>query len=751
MARNSRSRKTLSGGNRRRKSKGHSSEASSKNKRYDHSNAKSRDQQLLQLEDDIVGFIHSRGGSATRKQIFEGLQLSSRGKRKILEGTLQALCLGKTLSCKGDLFRLRHSKNLVEATISSHPRGFAFARPVTTLGDTRENDIFVSPGSTGTANHGDRVLIRLTKARRDKQDGRVVTVLQRATTQIVGTYQANGLVIPEDDRFTYNVQINSKETAGAKAGEVVVAEVTDFSSGTHRPTGRVLKILGDSSDPSVQADIVIYLHELPHEFGAQTIQQVMELDGTIKPEEGRADLREIPHITIDSETARDFDDAVAIEKNGKTFRLYVSIADVSHYVTIGSPIDQDAYQRGTSVYFPGRVVPMLPERLSNDLCSLVPNQDRLAFTAIMDFDLQGKLIGKKFTKSIIRSHQRFTYNIVYDILSSAPTAEIRKEYKSFVADLEKMAKLAGILEKKRVHRGSIGFEIPEPEINLDRDGRISHISRSQRNQAHKLIEEFMLAANEAVAAAFSELDQPGRFAFVYRIHEKPDTLKVEEFVEFAKSIGITLPKESNSPRWFAEVIEAVKDSPKEYIISNLLLRTMQQARYSPDNAGHFGLAASDYCHFTSPIRRYPDLMVHRALQHLIKIDKKSDHPKACYSSPDEAGTFLSGRERTAVKAERELIERLQVRYMANHIDEEFAGIVSGVASFGIFVELLDSFISGAIPIADLTGDFYEIDDKNHRVLGKTSGRIIQIGDQIMVKVNEVNIRRRRINFMLSEG
>ncbi|MCK4839081.1 MAG: RNB domain-containing ribonuclease, partial [Desulfobulbaceae bacterium] len=440
MARNSRSKKTPTSP-RRRKGQGRPATAA-KHKRPDRTALKSRDRQLLELEDDIVGFIYTKSGQATRKEIFAGLHLATRGKRKILEGTLQALCLGKTLSCKGDLFRIHNRKSLVEATISAHPRGFAFARPLTELENSRENDIFIPPNSSGTANHGDRVLVRLTKARRDKQEGRVVRVLQRATTRIVGTYQANGLVIPEDDRFTYNVQIGPKQTGGAKAGEVVVAEVTDFSSGAHRPTGRIIKVLGSSDDPSVQADIVIHLHELPHEFSAETLEQVRELDGTIKLEPGRADLRDIPHVTIDSETARDFDDAVAIEKNGQNFRLYVSIADVSHYVSTGSPLDQDAYQRGTSVYFPGRVVPMLPERLSNDLCSLVPDQDRLAFTAILDFDLRGKLIGKSFTKSIIRSHQRFTYNIVYAILSAAPTDGIHTEYKSFVADLEMMAKLA---------------------------------------------------------------------------------------------------------------------------------------------------------------------------------------------------------------------------------------------------------------------------------------------------------------------
>ena len=300
---------------------------------------RTRDFELIHLEDKIVGFIYANGGQASRKEIAIGLDLPSRGKRKELEHTLQALCLGKTLSSKGDLFRNHNLQNLVEAIISSHPRGFAFARPLTEKKDTRENDIFIPPGHTSTANHGDRALIRLTKARRDKQEGRVVMVLQRATTRIVGTFQTNGLVIPEDDRFTYHVRIDPTQDGGAKAGEVVVAEVFDFSSGPHRPTGRITKIIGNSDDPSVQADIVIYLHELPFEFTPETLEQIKHLDSEIKPQEGRVDLREIPHVTIDGETAKDFDDAVAIEKKGDRYRLYVSIADVSHYVTPGSPLD----------------------------------------------------------------------------------------------------------------------------------------------------------------------------------------------------------------------------------------------------------------------------------------------------------------------------------------------------------------------------------------------------------------------------
>lgn len=746
MTRKTRSQKA-SAGRRRRKSKEYTAKKSGRFT-TGATRGRDRDYELIQIEDKIVGFIYANAGQATRKEITAGLELPSRGKRKELEHILQALCLGKTLSCKGDIFRNHNLKNLVEATISSHPRGFAFARPITEQRDTRENDIFIPPGQTATANHGDRALIRLAKTRRGKQEGRVVKVLQRTTTRIVGTYQSNGLVIPEDERFTYNVRIDPLQTGSAEAGQVVVAEVFDFSSSPQHPTGRIIKIIGNSDDPSVQADIVIHLHELPYEFSPETMAQVKHLDSEIKPAADRADLRDIVHVTIDGETAKDFDDAVAIEKKGDNYRLFVSIADVSHYVTPASPLDEDAYQRGTSVYFPGRVVPMLPERLSNDLCSLVPEKNRFAFTAILDFDNRGNLRSKKFTKSIIRSHQRFTYTTVYDILTADAKARIRQSYKPFCQDLELMAELAALLGKRRMKRGSIGFELPEPEFHLDAEGHIDHITRSSRNQAHKLIEEFMLAANEAVAAAFTESDQADRLDFLYRIHEQPDTLKVEKFIEFAKKLGLPLANEPTQPRWFAKIIDTVKGSPKEYIISNLLLRTMQQARYAPDNAGHFGLAASDYCHFTSPIRRYPDLMVHRALQLLISRDKKARGPKKTYSSVDEAGEFLSGRERTAVDAEREVVQRLQVRYMADKIGEEFTGIVSGVASFGLFIELLDSFISGVIPIADLSGDYYEIDEKNHRVIGKSSGRAIQIGDQIQVAVNEVNIQRRRINFRL---
>jgi len=707
--------------------------------------------QPLQFEEDIVDFIFAKGGQATRNEIAEALNLSSRSKRRSLEHTLKDLCRGKILACEGDIFRNHRAGDLVEAVIHAHPRGFGFASPVkpaktkTPVKESRENDIFIPAPFMGSAAHGDRVLIRQT-THGDRPEGRIIKVLERKTSRIIGTFR-NGRVTPEDDRLLYKIMIPPEHTAGAADNEIVLAEITSFDSGMRRPEGRIIKVLGNSDDPAIQSDIVIQLHELPHEFSRATIEQVEMLDGAIIPQPGRADLRDVLHVTIDGETAKDFDDAVAVDETEQGFRLHVSIADVSHYVAPGSPLDQDAYQRGTSVYFPGRVVPMLPERLSNDLCSLVPDRDRFAFTAILDFDRQGNLLARKFTKALIRSHHRFTYNVVQKILSASPEASIRKQYEPFLEPLARMAALATALETKRTKRGSIGFEIPEPEIILDEKGAIAAISRSRRFQAHKIIEELMLAANEAVAKTFSE-PQKKDYDFLFRIHETPDPLKVEEFLKFATTIGIKPSSEKVAPKMFAGIVDKVRNTPREYIISNLMLRTMKQARYSPENHGHFGLAASDYCHFTSPIRRYPDLMVHRALEQFLE-QGPSSKTKRCYANPEEAGEHLSQRERKAVDAERELVSRLQVRYMAKHIDEEFDGIVSGVASFGLFVELLDSFISGGLPLTDLTDDYYEVDEKNHRLIGKLSGRKIQIGDLIRVKVSEVNIRRRRINFKLA--
>ncbi|NTV13325.1 MAG: ribonuclease R [Desulfobulbaceae bacterium] len=701
----------------------------------------------LSMEDQLLLLLHGQGGSAERQDFARGLKPAARGEQRKLDKLLDHFCRSGLLACDGETYTLRPGPELFEATFNANPRGFGFVTPVDAPTFGRENDVFIPAPYLGSAAHGDRVLVRVEEPRRERPEGRIIKVLNRGATQVVGIYRL-GRVFPEDQRFTYRVEVNPDSVSRQDEGKVVLAEITDFNSDPLHPKGRVVKVLGDPDDPAIQAEIVISAHHLPNQFSAAALAEAAALVPAIQPGADRLDLREIPHVTIDGETAQDFDDAVAISEIPAGYRLHVSIADVSHYVTPGSPLDEEAYQRGTSIYFPGRVVPMLPERLSNDLCSLVPDQDRLAFTAILDFDPEGTLINKKFTRAVIRSHFRFTYNLVQEILDATPKAKVRSQHKQFVASLQSMAKLAAALEKRRSKRGSIGFELPEADIRLDASGAIASVSRTHRLQAHKLIEEFMLAANEAVAATFTKAAKAARRDFLYRIHEQPDPMKVENFVQFARTIGVALGRDPGTPKWFAKIIDSVHGTPREYVISNLLLRTMQQARYAPENVGHFGLAATDYCHFTSPIRRYPDLLVHRSLARLL-TPKGAGRGKPFYSSAEEAGLFLSDRERKAVTAEREVTERLQVRYMAKHLGEEFEGIVSGVAGFGLFVELLDSFISGGVPVADLTDDYYEIDEKNHRLLGKRSGRKIGIGDIIRVRVAAVHIERRRIDFALA--
>ncbi|MDH5299171.1 MAG: ribonuclease R, partial [Desulfobulbaceae bacterium] len=531
---------------------------------------------------------------------------------------------------------------------------------------------------------------------------------------------------------------------GAKNGEAVVAEITDYRPDNRNPEGRIVEVLGDPNSLQVQTDMVIRKLELPHAFAEAALAQAEALDGVVRPEAGRADLREVLHVTIDGEDARDFDDAVAVVKSPGGYRLYVSIADVSHYVTPGSPLDLDAFRRGTSVYFPTRVVPMLPERLSNDLCSLVPDQDRYAFTAILDFDRKGNRIGKQFTKSLIRSHRRLTYTKVRQVLVDQDPA-MRKELKGLLTPLKCMGELAAEIEKQRMARGSIGFELPEAKVEIGEDDQVTGIIRLERNRAHKLIEEFMLAANEAVAETFAQRGMPS----LYRIHEPPDPIKVSEFVEFGRGMGLALPTGSGSPAWFGKVIGLVVGTPQEYIVNNLLLRTMQQARYSPDNVGHFGLAAEYYTHFTSPIRRYPDLMVHRALSKLLAAPEarvKSAADQAPVDTLVDAGAALSKRERVAVDAEREVVDRLKVRFMAQRIDSHYDGVVAGVTSFGLFVELIDIFVNGAVAIGDLNDDYYHHDERHHRLVGKRTNKCFQIGDLVRVRVASVEPSRRHINF-----
>ncbi len=700
------------------------------------------------LYHQLLTLLYKAGTPLHNKEIFRQLDLPL-SSRKPLNKLLLRLTSEKILKQKNKLeYGMGPKHGLVEGTVDQNAKGFGFVTGLSSrIAPVKyDRDPFLSPNNMGSAVHGDKVLIRVFKVTRDgRPEAEVISILGRGKEQLAGfvSIQSNQTIVyPEDTRYPFTIRLQEKLPADLHDGDAVIVKLEGESDDSRYQQGRLLEFLGNPDSVDVQMRLVIEKHNLPYQFNAKTIAQTEAISDTITPSKNRLDLRDIQHVTIDGETAKDFDDAICVQKTRNGYRLYVSIADVSHYVQPGTELDKEAYLRGTSIYFPGRVIPMLPERLSNGLCSLVPGEDRYAFTAILDFDKQGHLKNKKFAKSIICSAQRFTYTTVRQILTDHDL-EVRRTHKEFLTPLKWASELATELMHLRKQRGSIGFTIPEPFMELDDQGKIVTISRTERNFAHKMIEEFMLAANEAVAELFTENHLDG----LYRIHEKPSPEKIKEFIDFGHSLGIDLPPLRQDPDWFGQVLAQVKGSPKEYVINNLLLRTMQQARYDGKNVGHFGLAATDYTHFTSPIRRYPDLTVHRTLQQFlqrsakVKIKKKGNT-----HSITEMGAFLSTRERAAVTAERDMNDRLKVRYMHSKIGESFQAVISGVTGSAIFVELLDLFVSGGISLTTLKDDYYIFDAKHHRLKGKHSGRSFQLGDLITVGLLDVDLRRNRIYF-----
>ncbi|MEW6219816.1 MAG: ribonuclease R, partial [Thermodesulfobacteriota bacterium] len=696
--------------------------------------------------DQVLSLLHGQEHPLRLVEIMNSLDLERRHKRD-LERLLGHLVAEDVLALTPEhAYALVPSRSLREGTLSMHPRGFGLVDLEAGEGDRTEKVLISEPDLAG-GRHRDRVLVRLLP-RHNRQGlvkGRIVRIVERTVSSVVGIYSSAGpmgLVTPVDDRFPFQILIKKKDALGARSGEVVVASIRETTDEMRANVeGRVIEILGDPQELAVLTRMVVRAHGLPDAFPPEVEAEAAALAPPAPPYPDRLDLRPVPHVTIDGETARDFDDAVAAEKTPDGFRLHVSIADVSHYVRPGSALDREAFRRGTSVYFPTLVLPMLPERLSNDLCSLVPDADRLAMTAILELDHQGRPRSSRFARSVIRSRARLTYTLVARILDGEPAA--CAEQPQLVSPLRVLDELAQQLAARRKERGAIGFELPEAEIEVAATGQVTAIGRRQRNAAHKLIEELMLAANEAVALALSQAKRP----LLFRIHEPPDAVKVEEFSQFAASLGLELPRGPATPAWFGQVLDMVAGSPTEYIVNNLLLRTMKQARYAPDNPGHFGLAADHYTHFTSPIRRYPDLTVHRALGELLA------HPRPRHGESaadlDQAGEFLSGREREAMLAEREVDDRFRARFMADHLGEDFQAVVSGIVAFGFFVELVAHSASALVPMADLRDDYYEWDERGHQLVGRLTGQAIRLGDLVTVTISAVDVLRGRITCTLA--
>lgn len=692
--------------------------------------------------EEILRLMEEEDRPLLIREVLRLLRLPKDQRQRVKEIFRDLAEKGKIVKIRGNRYGLPIKMNLVVGRVKCHPDGYGFVIPE----KEGEQDIFVSRRNLKEAMHGDRVVARVESIRKKGREGSVIRILERGLRKVVGKFMRGknySYVIPEDERIIQEVLIPEGETKRARPNQIVVAEITRYPTERVRPEGRVTHLLGYPDDPEVEPQIIIHKYDLPHRFSSTVLKEARDLPLIPSPDDyqGRVDLRDISTFTIDGEKARDFDDAVSIQKEkdgGMT--LYVSISDVSHYVREETTLDEEAYLRGTSVYFPDRAIPMFPPELSNEICCLHPNSDRLTLTVELRYDAHGNEKGVRFYPSVIRSGKRLTYTIVKKVLLD-DDVELKKKYGDIVPSLERMADLSQTLRQKRMGRGALDFDLPEPEIILDLQGETEGIIRAERNLAHQIIEEFMIAANEAVAHFLEE----NGFPSIYRIHEPPKGEAVDEFRRFVSHLGHKMKKDAEDPsKELQRVLLEVKGRPEERVVNNILLRSMKWAKYSANNVGHFGLASKSYTHFTSPIRRYPDLIVHRILKRVLS---KKDG-RASEEVLVRKAEHLSHRERVAMEAEREILDRYRVRFMKDKVGEVFKGVIGGVAAFGFFVELQDIFVEGMVRVTSLYDDYYQYHEKRYCLVGERTHKTFRMGDEVVVRVDRVDVERRHIDFGL---
>src|SRR3954471_2426399 len=653
---------------------------------------------------------------------------------------------GLVVRTRSNRYGLPEKMNLIRGKLTGHAKGFAFVIPE----EPGMDDIFIPPNEINNALHGDTVLARVSsESSGQRKEGTVIRILERGMTKIVGTYTESksfGFVIPDEKKFAGDIFIPKAASNGAVEGHKVVVELTTYPEGRRSAEGEVIEILGHKNDPGVDILSVIHKHGLPQEFPGEVLQQANEAPETIDESEieNRRDLRNEMIVTIDGADAKDLDDAVTVTKlaNGN-YKLGVHIADVSHYVTEESPIDKEAAERGTSVYLVDRVIPMIPHRLSNGICSLNPKVDRLTLSCEMEIDSDGEVVNHEIFQSVIKTTERMTYSEVNRILTEQDE-ELFERYEPLIPMFQLMEELAEALRGKRMHRGAIDFDFKESKVLVDEEGKPTDVVLRERSVGEKLIEEFMLAANETIAEHFHWMDVP----FIYRIHEDPKEEKLRRFFEFITNFGYIVKGTANSvhPRALQEIIEEVRGKPEEMVISTVMLRSMQQAKYDPDNLGHFGLSAEYYTHFTSPIRRYPDLIVHRLIRTYLIEGKLNETTKAKWDARlPEIADHSSKMERRSVDAERETDELKKAEYMEDKIGEEYDGIISSVTNFGLFVELPNT-IEGLVHVSYMTDDYYRYDERHLAMIGERTGNVYRIGDEITIRVINVNKDERSIDF-----
>ncbi len=637
--------------------------------------------------------------------------------------------------------------NIKTGIFSATQKGFGFV-----IIEGESEDIFIPENATKGAMHGDKVAIMINKERTGKrQEGMVLRILDRGMKEIVGTFQKSknyGFVIPDNQKFSHDIFVPKEHTKGAVTGHKVLVTVTNYGDEDHNPEGRVVEIIGHSNDPGVDIMSVVKAYDLPVEFPKDVFRVLDFIPDEIDQNEisNRMDIREMQTITIDGEDAKDLDDAVSLTKEGDIYHLGVHIADVTHYVKEGAALDKEAFRRGTSVYLVDRVIPMLPHKLSNGICSLNPGVDRLALSCFIDIDSKGNVIGHRIAETVIRSDSRMTYSDVSKIIEDKDE-ELIKKYEDLVPMLMLMLELSEVLKSRRHRRGAINFDFPESKIIVDYNGKPIEIREYERNKATKIIEEFMLIANETVAEDYFWQEIP----FLYRTHDNPDEEKIKALAIFINNFGysIRIGNEDIHPKELQKLLNRIEDTPEEALISRLTLRSMKQAKYTVANTGHFGLSAKYYTHFTSPIRRYPDLQIHRIIKENIngRLDeeRRSHYEKILY----EVANHSSRTERRADEAEREVEKMKKVEYMLEHIGEVFDGVISGITNWGIYVELPNT-IEGMVRVSEMEDDYYLYDEERYQMVGEHTKKIYKLGQKVKVEVVNADKLLRTIDFAFVE-
>ncbi|QQJ46293.1 ribonuclease R [Staphylococcus pseudintermedius] len=710
----------------------------------------------MNLKEEIIAIIKSADYEPMSVSDFQdALGLSSADSfRDLIKILVELEQTGMVTRTKQDRYQKQQQKTnsgLVRGTLSQNKKGFAFLRP----DDQEMEDIFIPPTKINRAMDGDVVLVEVKKSRGDfrkgKFEGEVKAIESHSIKQVVGTFSEArhfGFVVPDDKRIMQDIFVPKGQELGAVEGHKVLVQITQYSDGTNSPEGQISAILGHKNDPGVDILSIIYQHGIEIEFPDDVLKEAENVPETIQPDElkGRRDLRDELTITIDGADAKDLDDAIAVKKldNGNT-ELTVSIADVSYYVTEGSALDREAYDRATSVYLVDRVIPMIPHRLSNGICSLNPEVDRLAMSCRMEIDAQGQVVKHEIFESVIHSNARMTYDAVNRIITDKDAAT-RAQYPEIVPMLDLAQTLSQQLIAMRKKRGEIDFDIKEAKVIVNEEGIPKEVVTRERGEGERLIESFMLIANETVAEHFNQMEVP----FIYRIHEQPKSERLRQFFDFITNFGIMVKGtgEDIHPSTLQNIHEEIAGRPEDMVISTMMLRSMQQARYDADNLGHFGLAADYYTHFTSPIRRYPDLIVHRLVRKYL-IEKSMDG-RAMHEWEEklpQIAEHTSNRERRAIDAERDTDELKKAEFMIQHIGDEFEGVISSVVNFGMFVELPNT-IEGMVNMQNMSDDYYHFDERQMALIGERKAKVYRIGDVVKVKVIHVDVDERQIDFQI---